>query len=110
MNRLLEVLTREFNKGCSDENLMDQINKISNELDDIAAEEAKSIIFRSKARWIKDGERNSKYFFSLEKKRYLSKNMSQLLTDNGNLVMDQKKILDEQVKFYRELYSSNPTS
>ena len=79
LEKLLDLLNKEFNKGCSDAALIDEINKINKELDEIAHQETLATIFRSKAKWVKEGERNSKYFFSLEKKKYMSKNMASLL-------------------------------
>ena len=62
--------------------------------------------FRSRARWMREGEKSSKYFFSLEKERYNSKLMSQLLI-NGRLINDPDEILRAQSDFYRTLYTED---
>jgi len=31
------------------------------------------VLFRSKARWVAEGEKNTKYFCSLEKRNFISK-------------------------------------
>ncbi len=49
-----------------------------NELEQIEKEELNSIIFKSKIKWTKDGEINSKYFLALEKHNYLNKVVSKL--------------------------------
>ena len=50
---------------------------------------------------------SNKYFLGLEKLRYSNKTMKQLIEDDGSIERDQKKILMEQVNFYRKLYTSN---
>ena len=46
-------------------------------------------------------------FFSLEKKKYMMKNMKMILTNSGKHITDQKSILEEQTKFYKNLYSKD---
>ena len=106
LTKLNELLTAEFNSGSYDSILLEELDKTNKELDEIALDETRSIIFRSKAKWVREGEKNSKFFFALEKKKYLSKNMASMLVD-GKLITDQDSILDEQVKFYGDLYQSN---
>ena len=43
------------------------------ELEDKMLEKSKGLMFRSKARWYEEGEKNTKYFYSLEKARYNAK-------------------------------------
>lgn len=60
--------------------------------------------FRSKAEYFLYGERNSKYFFNLEKYRGNSKSISQLICDNGIIIKDPKKMLLEEKMYYQKLY------
>ena len=62
--------------------------------------------FRARARWVKEGEKNTKYFFALEKRNYGLKTMKRLQTDHG-IVTEQNEILKEQEKFYKTLYTAN---
>ena len=57
---------------------------------------------RSRARWICDGEKVSKYFCNLESRNYVSKCMNTLRTDSGNLLQDQREILNETMQFYKK--------
>ena len=54
-------------------------DKYSQEHEDLITEKVYSAILRSKASWYKEGERNSKYFFNLEKARAGAKNMTKIL-------------------------------
>ena len=60
-------------------------------------------IIRSKTRWYNEGEKNTKYFFGLEKRHFNSKTIRNLNTD--------QEILNEATqRFYQTLYTSNNTS
>lgn len=61
--------------------------------------------FRSKAEYFLYGEKNSQYFFNLEKVRGNAKIISRLICDNGSIIDDPEQILREQKRFYEELYS-----
>ena len=66
----------------------------------------KEAIFRSKSRWIKQGEKPTKYFFNLEKKNYVMKTLLQIKPDDSEITSDWKKI-DEQIEtFFSETYKS----
>ena len=93
-------------EGNAEATLVNEINRIKNKIDSMAMEKAEASIFRSKARWIREGEKNSKYFLSLEKKRYLTKNMTQLIV-KGELINDQSKLLEAQRNFYESLYTTD---
>ena len=46
-----------------------QITEYRQRLNDEFADKAKGATFRSKSKWFKEGEHNTKYFFNLEKKK-----------------------------------------
>ena len=58
------------------------------------------------SKYVKEGERNSKYFFALEKANYNKKAMTSIKVDN-KIVNSPKQILEEQARFYEDLYTSN---
>ena len=91
------------------ETVMDKLKGINTELEAMAKEEAASSIFRSNCQYTRDGEKCSAYFLSLEKCRYLERNMKCVITSNGNISYDQKEIMNEQTRFYKELYTSDHT-
>ena len=63
------------------------------------------IIIRSRARWYEHGERSSKYFLNLEKRNHVIKHIRKLCI-NGLLTTVPLRILNEQKRFYQELYQS----
>ena len=77
------------------------------DLEEKLVERTRGAIFRSKVRWTEEGEKNSKYFFNLEKARYNAKTCYKMITEQGQEVVSTDKILNEQWKFYKDLYSED---
>ena len=63
-----------------------------------------AMMFRSKVKWYELGERSSKYFYSLEKSRYNAKTCYKIIDDEGTEICNPDAILEEQRRFYEELY------
>ena len=49
-------------------------------------------------------------YFSLEKTRYNNKTKRAILLSDGSVTRSQKKILQEQYKYYKKLNTSNPSA
>ena len=73
----------------------------------ITEQKVKGAIIRSKARWVEYGEKNTRYFLILEKRRGEKKNINKLKLNDGTETEDQEVILKEEEKFYRSLYESS---
>ena len=65
-----------------DPKLLNELNVLKSKLEKISDQRIKGTILRGKARWYENGERNSKYFLSLEKKNYLRKKITKLKLSN----------------------------
>ena len=63
-------------------------------------------MIRSKAKYIDQGEKQTKYFCNLEKHNFISKIMTQLQKDDGTVISEQQEILNEAENFYKTLYQS----
>ena len=61
---------------------------------------------RAKARFMEEGEKSSRYFFSLEKQRKVDHTIKVLTKDNMDTVTDPQDLLRETHDFYRTLYSA----
>ena len=64
---------------------------------------------RRKAKWVETNEQPSKFFFQRETKRAVKKTCSALQTTDGQRVTNQSDIMQEQVQFYKEMYTKVPT-
>ena len=91
----------------TEENVPDKyLDEVKAKIEVLENKQVESAIFRSRAKWNLEGEKSSKYFYSLEKCNYNAKVMSKLMI-NGSLCTEQKNILEEQRKFYQILYTQN---
>ena len=66
-------------------------------------------MFRSKAKWVEFGEKNTKFFLNLEKQNYNARYIRKLITQTGTEVTKPEDILEEEKRFYKGLYSTNIT-
>ena len=64
--------------------------KSKEDLDEIMMTKTAGIIFRSKCKWINEGERNTKYFLNLEKQRATARTTYCILTDEGEEITEGK--------------------
>ena len=63
-------------------------------------------MIRSKAQYIDQGEKPTKYFCGLEKHNYTSKIIGQVQKDDGSIIVNQTEILKEIEIFYINLYKN----
>ena len=64
------------------------------------------VLLRSKARWVAEGEKISKYFCNLEKRHYVSKQMIKLIDAKGGEIKEQLDINKKVNNFYSNLYKA----
>lgn len=68
-------------------------------------------MFQSKSQYFLFGEKNSRYFYNLEKKRYNSKTITTLKIPQKDgaetITQNPKKILEEERLFYQKHYGNN---
>ena len=76
------------------------------QLEEIIGSKTQGAIIRSKVKWYNEGERNTKYFHSLEKRHFNSKTIRNLVTDNGTRISTDVEILQEAKNYYESLYTS----
>ena len=77
------------------------------ELEEKLLQKVKGNMFRSKVRWYEEGEKNTKYFFSLEKARYNAKTCYKVIDDKGVEHTQSMQILQVQKQFYDDLYKED---
>ena len=76
------------------------------ELENLRKEKLNGIMIRSRAQWLSGGEKPSSYFCSLEKFYYTEKTVKRVVADDGNVITDQKEILNELRTYYKNLFKS----
>ena len=82
------------------------LQNLKAEFEDINHQFIKGVVFRSGCKWYEEGEKNSKYFYSLEKRNYKAKTCYTLFKDSqhSSTTSDPAEILKLQHNFYQELY------
>ena len=82
-----------------------EIDTLKAELETLRENKIRGMAVRSKANWLYQGEKVSKYFLNLENRNYKEKLLTLVETADGNILTDQSKIKDEVRNFYKTLYS-----
>ena len=72
----------------------------------VEARKTQGAIVRSRTRWYEYGEKNSKYFYSLEKTNYRRKHVASIKTQEDKKITDPKKILQAEENFFKQIYTS----
>ena len=91
-----------FNK----QQIVEHLGKLEHDKQEIIEYKMRGACIRARREWLKNGEKNSKMFFNLEKQNNKKKNRTQIRLDNGKLTNNNKEILAEQERFYKDLYTS----
>ena len=76
---------------------------ISNEVKSLEASEAEGVKIRSKAKWSEQGEKVTRYFCSLEKKRQSDRTMKSIKDKHDNSISDPTEIVNVK-EIYASLY------
>ena len=90
-----------------DPDLYQQYITVKNEIEQINNHITKGIMIRAQAKFIEHNEGNTKLFLGLEKSRAKTKNITNLIADNGISIKDPNEILKEEMRFYENLYKNN---
>lgn len=83
-----------------------KLKRLKEEIDNAYINMAKGAFIRSRAKWLELGERNSSYFFALEKRNQKRNNISALKIDD-NIITNHLDISKYVGSFYSNTYKSN---
>ena len=94
-------LEKEINQS-NDNQMIIEIKK--EELSKLRDKKMEGVLLRSRARWIADGEKVTKYFCNLENRHYISKTMLKVKGQDDQDITDNKKIINAVKDFYTNLF------
>ena len=103
-NEILSEI-KQLEEHLTNDNVI-RLEQRRQDLMDLRRKKVDGMIIRSRSRWIGDGEKNSKYFCSLEKRNFVQKAMCTLQKDSGEVIHNSDQITQETKTFYEKLYSS----
>ena len=101
---LEEQIDKLDNSNSEFKQALKNYNEVKEELDNINEYKANGHILRSKANWIENGEKCTKYFMQLESRNYKTKYIKAIQVEKHSIT-NPTEILKEQAKFYEKLYS-----
>jgi exonuclease III len=101
----LEEAEKQLCEHPHDAVLQNKVSQLLLQFDLHSIHEAKGAQTRARVKWIEEGERNNKYFLSLEKTKAINNTITSLVDSNGDIVTDQSKVRDAQYNYYKKLYS-----
>ena len=107
LQKQINELYEKAETHSNNKEIINEIHVSRSRLKSIMQYKTKGTILRSKVRWHEHGERNTRYFYGLEKRNFEKKTTTKLKLPNGSFTTDQSEILQEQMHFYRGLYTSN---
>ncbi|KAF8113566.1 hypothetical protein N665_0048s0027 [Sinapis alba] len=93
------------NDDTTTEELAEALKELS------AALKAEELFWKQKCRvlWLREGDRNTKFFHAITKQRRARNRITQLKDANGNLVEDEDGLVAIATDYFRQLFeSSNP--
>ena len=94
---------------CTDQCDHENLDNWKLELQAIRESKLKGHTVRARVQWLHLGERQTKFFCSLEQKHYIEKTVRKLQTEDGRIITDQADILKEIELFYSKLFQSRDT-
>ncbi|XP_056855051.1 uncharacterized protein LOC130504459 [Raphanus sativus] len=108
--KLMEELKEKVEGLYADDNATtEEIAAVLKELSD--ALKAEEMFWKQKSRvfWLREGDRNTKFFHALTKQRRARNKITQLLDENGNIVEDEEGLVAIATSYFRQIFeSSNP--
>ena len=95
---------KQLSDNLNESNL-EELEEAKSELQQLRDRKIEGMIIRSRVQWLQHGEKHSKYFCNLEKRNFVDRSMNFLEKDNGQILYEQEKILEEVQSFYGNLYT-----
>ena len=65
---------------------------------------------RSRAQWIEQGEKSTKYFFNLEKHNAANNTIKTLEREDGSYTKNETEVIEEGRNFYKKLYTKESSN
>ena len=105
LHKELNEAAKKLNNNYNEENAIN-FNRIKQRLEEVNEIKTAGVLLRSKAQLIENNEKNTAYFLNIEKRNYKEKYIKKIITDENQTILDPGKILNEEKRFYEQLYTS----
>ena len=91
-------------------NIQAQRDILANDLHNLIEEKNKGAYIRSRAKWMEEGEKSTKFFFNLEKQNISKNTIKKLKRNDGSYTKNDADIIEEGRSFYENLYAREDIS
>ena len=95
-----ELIKSNYNKIIQTER-----DALAEELYDLVNKQNIGAQVRSRAKWMEQGEKGTKYFFNLEKENISKSTIKKLKREDGTYTKTETNIIEEGFSFYKTLYT-----
>lgn len=95
--------SRSWIRPNRSEQLLITLTQKQKEYEDIRRKKIKGQCSRSRAKWVDEGEKPSKYFINLESRNYTCKMIPMVEREDGSRTSSQVEILNKTNTFYEKL-------
>ena len=103
---LQELDSKICNGDYFDQDILEKFETAKEELKRLHEIRGKEAMFRSKMKWIGQGEKPTKYFFNLEKTNYEKKLVREVKLENEEIISNPAQVNKEIEAFYRNMYTA----
>ena len=104
-----DIICNNFHSSEID-HVLKEFDNLKTELESIYDKQGMAAIFTSKCRWIEMGEHATTYFFSLEKRNYIKKTITELQKEDETIIKNETQILDAIENYFNNLYMSEDST
>lgn len=109
LQKTLDNIDKQLS-DCYFETLFLERQRVKLELDDIYRTKSEGYQIRSRAKWVDDRERSTRYFLNLEKARQNHNCIISLTCKTGKTVTSDEEILNVAKEFYSDFFTSKNVS
>ena len=89
-----------------DQDVLEAYDTAKEGLKEIYDLRGKEAFFRSRTKWIEEGEKPTKYFFNVERRNYEKRTILQLKLENGETTSDLKEVNIEIERFFSNMFTT----
>ena len=102
----IRLIEKKVNKSELD---LENLKAANENLVDIRQKKMEGVLLISRARWVGEGEKRTKYFCGLEKRNFVSKQMNTIIAKDCSILTQTNAVLEETKQFYESLYKNRKT-
>ena len=70
--------------------MIKRYEELKNKIEEISESKAEKELFKSKAMWVEEGERSTRYFFNEQRSRSMNKTVRKLTLTNGIIITGKR--------------------